>query len=61
MAATNTEERIAILEKIQDALYEYGPFVMIAQAPAHIGYNTRLSGVAISDPYTIDLTLVNVK
>lgn len=61
MAATNAEDRIAVLEKIQDALYEYGPFIMIAQAPAHIAYNTKLSGVAISDPYAIDLTLVNVK
>ncbi len=24
-------------------------------------YNTRLEGVAISDPYALDLTLINVK
>ncbi len=60
MNATDNDERTKILEDMQDALYEYGPFVMIAQAPAHIGYNTRLTGVAISDPYAIDLTLVNV-
>ena len=36
-------------------------FVMIAQAPAHIAYNTRLSGVGISDPYALDLTLINIQ
>ena len=36
-------------------------FVFIAQAPAHIGFNTRLDGVAISDPYALDLTLINIK
>lgn len=61
MAATDNDARIAVLEKIQDAMYEDGPFVMIAQAPAHIGYNSRLSGVAISDPYALDLTLINIK
>ena len=50
-----------VLEKIQDAMYEYGPFIMVAQAPSHIGYNTRLEGVAISDPYALDLTLIHVK
>ncbi len=61
MAATDNDARIAVLEKIQDAMYEDGPFIMVAQAPAHIGYNTRLSGVAISDPYVLDVTLVNIK
>ena len=61
MAATDNDARIAVLEKIQDAMYEDGPFVMIAQAPAHIGYNSRLDGVAISDPYALDLTLINIK
>lgn len=61
MAATDNDARIAVLEQIQDAMYEDGPFIMIAQAPAHIGYNTRLDGVAISDPYALDLTLVNLK
>lgn len=61
MSATDNDARIAVLEKIQDAMYEDGPFIMIAQAPAHIGYNTRLEGVAISDPYALDLTLINVK
>lgn len=61
MAATDNDARIAVLEQIQDAMYEDGPFIMIAQAPAHIGYNTRLDGVAISDPYALDLTLINIK
>ena len=61
MNATDTEARIAVLEKIQDATYESGPFLMIAQAPAHIGYNNRLDGVAISDPYALDLTQISLK
>ena len=60
MAATDSAKRTAILEKIQDQMYEDGPYVFFAQAPAHIGYNTRLTGVDISDPYTLDLTLINV-
>lgn len=60
MAATDSEARIAVLEEIQDATYESGPFIMIAQAPAHIGYNTRLEGVEISDPYALDLTLITI-
>ena len=61
MAATDNDARIAVLEEIQDMMYEDGPFVFIAQAPAHIGFNNRLDGVAISDPYALDLTLINVK
>ena len=61
MVATDNDARIAVLEEIQDMMYEHGPFIFIAQAPSHIGYNTRLDGVAISDPYAIDLTLINVK
>ncbi len=61
MEATEDDARIAVLEEIQDKTYESGPFIMIAQAPAHIAYNTRLEGVAISDPYAMDLTLINVK
>lgn len=60
MAATEHDERVAVLEQIQDAMYEDGPFIFIAQAPAHIGYNTRLTGVDISDPYALDLTLIRV-
>ncbi|MDO5408067.1 MAG: ABC transporter substrate-binding protein [Eubacteriales bacterium] len=61
LEATDNEARTAVLEEIQDAMYEDGPFIMIAQAPAHIGYNNRLEGVAISDPYALDLTLINIK
>lgn len=61
MGATDNDARIAVLEKIQDAMYEDGPFIMVAQAPSHIGYRSRLDGVGISDPYALDLTLINVK
>ena len=61
MAATDNDARIAVLEQIQDDTYENGPFIMVAQAPAHIAYNTRLEGVTNSDPYSLDLTLINIK
>ena len=61
MAATDSDARKQVLEEIQDAMYEDGPFIMIAQAPAHVGYNTRLDGVDFSDPYVLDLTQINVK
>lgn len=60
MAATDNDERIEILEEIQEAMYEDGPFIVIAQAPCHIGYNTRLSGVEASDAYSLDLTEVTI-
>ena len=53
--------RADVLGKIQDAMYEDGPFIVIAQAPAHIAHSTRLAGVDIFDSYTIDLTEINVK
>lgn len=61
MAATDNDERTALLEEMQEKLYEDGAFIMIAQAPAHIAYNTRLEGVEISDPYALDLTKINIK
>ncbi len=61
LAATDLADRVSILGEIQDAMFEHGPFVFIAQAPAHIGFNSRLSGVEISDPYVLDLTQINVK
>ena len=59
--ATDNDARIAVLEKIQDDTYENGPWLMIAQAPAHIAYNTRLDDVAASDPYSLDLTQITIK
>lgn len=61
MAATDNDDRTKVLENIQDAMYEDGPFIVIAQAPAHIAYNSRLEGVDIYDSYTLDLTQMNVK
>ena len=61
MVATDNDARVAVLEKIQDAMYENGPFIMAVQAPSHIAYNTRLDGVGISDPYALDLKLINIK
>ena len=61
MVATDNDARVAVLEKIQDAMYENGPFIMAVQAPSHIAYNTRLDGVGISDPYALDLTMINIK
>ena len=61
MAATDDTERADVLGKIQDEMYEDGPFIVIAQAPAHIAHSSRLAGVDIFDAYTIDLTEINVQ
>ena len=61
MAATDNDARTQVLENIQDAMYEDGPFIVIAQAPAHIAHSSRLANVDIFDSYTIDLTEINVK
>ena len=61
MEATDNDARTQVLENIQDAMYEDGPFIVIAQAPAHIAHSNRLDGVDIFDSYTIDLTEINVK
>ena len=58
---SDNDARTQVLENIQDAMYEDGPFIVIAQAPAHIAHSTRLDGVDIFDSYTIDLTAINVK
>ena len=60
MNATDTEARIAVLEKIQDATYE-SVLSYDRAGSCHIGYNNRLDGVAISDPYALDLTQISLK
>ena len=60
MAATDDDTRAEVLGKIQDATYEHGPWIMLAQGPAHYGYNTKLTGVAFSDPYVVDFTMINI-
>ena len=44
MEATDNDARTQVLENIQDAMYEDGPFIVIAQAPAHIAHSSRLDG-----------------
>ena len=51
MEATDNDARTQVLENIQDAMYEDGPSIVIAQAPAHIAHSTRLDGVDIFDSH----------
>ncbi len=60
MAATDNNVRIGVLEEIQDAMYEAGPFIVIAQAPAHVAHSNRVTDVEIRDSITIDLTSINL-
>ncbi len=61
--ATDPDDRTEILKEAQELFEENAPFIFIAQAPVHIGYNTRLENVetAVNDAYAIDPTLINVK
>lgn len=60
MDAVDDDERTNLLGQIQDDMYENGPFIFIAQAPAHMGYNKRLTGVTYSDVCVVDLTQVSI-
>ncbi len=60
MAATDNNDRIGVLENIQDAMYEDGPFIVVAQAPAHVAHSKRVTNVEIRDSITIDLTSINL-
>ena len=61
LAETDNTKRSEILIQIQDILEEDCPFVMLTQAPSHVGYNKRLSGVNFSDTYRVDVTDINVQ
>ncbi|MFV0527560.1 MAG: ABC transporter substrate-binding protein [Lachnospiraceae bacterium] len=61
LSASDNTQRAELLEKLQDEIAETSPFIMVAQAACHVGYNSRLDGVEFSDVYRIDVTNVNVK
>lgn len=61
VSETNNEKRAELLVEVQDKIEENSPFIMLAQAASHVGYNSRLSGVSFSDMYRIDVTEVNVQ
>ncbi len=61
LAATDSTQRSELLTEVQDKIADDSPFIMIAQAACHVGYNSRLDGVNFSDTYRVDVTAVNVK
>lgn len=61
LAETDSTKRAELLTQVQDKISDNSPFVMLAQAACHVGYNTKLDGVNFSDTYRIDVTTVNVK
>ena len=61
LAATDDDTRAELLKKAQEQMDADSPFIFIAQAPCHIGYRNRLSGVQFRDDIRLDLTEVNVK
>lgn len=61
LSETNNEKRAELLVEVQDKMEESSPFIMLAQAASHIGYNSQLSGVSFSDTYRVDVTEVNVQ
>ncbi|MDO4976223.1 MAG: ABC transporter substrate-binding protein [Eubacteriales bacterium] len=60
-SAATDDERIEALKEVQEATYENGPFIMIAQAPCPLAYSARLDNVMFFDAYTVDLTQVTIK
>ena len=61
LAETDNTKRSGILEQIQNLLEKDSPFVMLTQAPSHVGYNNRLTGVNFSDTYRVDATDINIR
>ena len=61
MEATDDADRTVILQDIQKATADYGPFAMLAQAPTHLAFNSRLTGVRFFNAYNVDVTQINVK
>ena len=53
---------LPVPEELQDKMYDDGPFLFNPLRRRFISAsNTRLEGVAASDPYTLDLTQINIK
>lgn len=61
LAETDNEKRSEMLVEVQDMIEEDSPFVMLAQASCHIGYNSKLTGVYFSDTYRVDVTEINIQ
>jgi len=61
LSTTDNDKRSSLLVDVQDKIADISPFVMLAQAASHVGFNSRLEGVNFSDTYRIDVTTVNVK
>ncbi|MFA9377199.1 MAG: ABC transporter substrate-binding protein [Lachnotalea sp.] len=61
LSATDNTSRSELLTEVQSKISDNSPFLMLAQAACHVGYNSRLNGVNFSDTYRIDVTTVNVK
>lgn len=61
LSQTDNTTRSELLTQVQDKIEDNSPFIMLAQAACHVGYNTKLDSVNFSDTYRIDVTTVNVK
>ncbi|MPW25986.1 ABC transporter substrate-binding protein [Alkalibaculum sp. M08DMB] len=61
LAETDSSKRSQLLVEVQDMIEEDSPFVMLAQASCHIGYNSKLTGVNFSDTYRVDVTEINIQ
>lgn len=61
LAETDNDKRSELLVQVQDKMQEQSPFAILAQAASHVGYRQRLTGVAFSDMYRVDVTDINVQ
>ena len=61
LSTTDSAQRAILLTQVQDKIADNSPFLMLAQAACHVGYNSELDGVNFSDTYRIDVTTVNIK
>ena len=57
---TDDTVRGPLLVELQDMIMDDCPFIVVAQASSHIGYSNRLTGVAFTDVYRVDVRTINV-
>lgn len=55
LATTDEENKVALLEQVQEYTSEFGPYIPIAQYPTNVVIDANLKGVEFSNIYRTDL------
>lgn len=55
LATSDEDEKVALLEQVQEYTSEFGPYIPIAQYPTNVVIDANLKGVEFSNIYRTDL------